>query len=476
MLNHSPIRTEIVTLPNGKSLSTIYYSIDFTIGGDDDKKQSIGDMKKQLQAALEKLTKDMAALPTTPQEPIADASLNTDDLEKVEPPKLDPQPIKVEGPKVEPQPIEPKIEPAKAMEQQKVEPPKVIEKAEPQPLQVGEIFYLQETLNRLEQAQHLWDKNEKEKAIEIYKEKDHHPVAQFHLGKYCKEKENKEQAFAYFLKAAKQRHLDAQYTAALCLLWGIGTLKDETSARNWLQHAALNGHSMAQYCLAHFFCAQKENEKFVYVEWMLKSAQGGHAEAQFDIARIYGNGLRGVEKDLKQAFEWYERASAQNHAEAQYQVGVCYRYGYGVEKNVDVVLVYYEKAAKQGLKKAYCQTGYLYDEDAREGPRDRLDNKKANKWYQKCVEEGDACRSCLCNWSFSFRANNPAKAIELITRAAAKGNVNAQFELAGWYDKGNPAMNIPRKLLLAVEYYKQAAANGHKEAQEILGAPGFISV
>ena len=46
------------------------------------------------------------------------------------------------------------------------------------------------------------------------------------------------------------------------------------------------------------------------------AAEKGDAQAQFDLAMCYRNGL-GVEKDEKQAAEWLRKAAAQGHAEAK---------------------------------------------------------------------------------------------------------------------------------------------------------------
>ena len=52
---------------------------------------------------------------------------------------------------------------------------------------------------------------------------------------------------------------------------------------------------------------------------MLKAADQGDEEAQFNLAHLYLNGL-GVYQDFNEAFNWFLKAAQQDHNEAQYHV------------------------------------------------------------------------------------------------------------------------------------------------------------
>lgn len=56
---------------------------------------------------------------------------------------------------------------------------------------------------------------------------------------------DKAKAFAFYLKAAKQGHRDAQYKTGYCYALGKGTEKDSREALKWLQAAAKQGHKNA---------------------------------------------------------------------------------------------------------------------------------------------------------------------------------------------------------------------------------------
>lgn len=53
------------------------------------------------------------------------------------------------------------------------------------------------------------------------------------------------------------------------------------------------------------------------VDWIRRAAQGGNAEAQFNLGVIYRDGMRGVSKDPAEARKWLELAAAQDYAPAR---------------------------------------------------------------------------------------------------------------------------------------------------------------
>ncbi len=78
-----------------------------------------------------------------------------------------------------------------------------------------------------------------------------------------------------------------------------------------------------------------------------RSALGGDARAQFEVAAIFAEG-RAVAQDLGAAAIWYERAAAQGYAPATYRLGNMYENGIGVAKDLGLARVWYQKAAEAG--------------------------------------------------------------------------------------------------------------------------------
>ncbi|WP_244060855.1 tetratricopeptide repeat protein, partial [Aeromonas caviae] len=63
--------------------------------------------------------------------------------------------------------------------------------------------------------------------------------------------------------------------------------------------------------------------------WWRKAAEQGNAEAQFNLAQMYGKG-KGVAQDIQQVVTWLRKAAEQGNAEAQFNLGVMYAKGQGV--------------------------------------------------------------------------------------------------------------------------------------------------
>ena len=94
--------------------------------------------------------------------------------------------------------------------------------------------------------------------------------------------EKNEEAFEYYLKAAKQGDAEAQFYLGLCYHNGDGVEKDLSEA----------------------------------VKWYRKAADQGDALAQYNLGICYDNGY-GVEKDLSEAVIWFRKAAVQGVAKAQ---------------------------------------------------------------------------------------------------------------------------------------------------------------
>ena len=86
----------------------------------------------------------------------------------------------------------------------------------------------------------------------------------------------------------------------------------------------------------------------------LKLAQSGDAEAQWQMAGYYEQGL-GVEPDQQEAIRWYRQAATSGHVEAQYKVGAFF------SSSTEEAVQWYEKAALQGHLEAQIKLGNYYN-------------------------------------------------------------------------------------------------------------------
>ena len=79
-----------------------------------------------------------------------------------------------------------------------------------------------------------------------------------------------------------------------------------------------------------------------------RKAEGGDADAQFNLALRYS--IPGSEQtvDYPKAAQWYLRAAEQGHALAQFNLGTMYAAGQGVEFDLNQAVLWFERAASQG--------------------------------------------------------------------------------------------------------------------------------
>ena len=261
---------------------------------------------------------------------------------------------------------------------------------------------------------------------------------------------------------------------------------------------AIEGDAQSQFEMAEMYA-----DDLNYTEaagWYEKAANGGHAEAQHWLGFYYAKG-RGVEHDMKKAFQLYKKSAEQGFALGYYAMGVCYTSGDGVPKNTkeavrnfnlaaelgDAELVnrvgvrfatgtfapkdeklavkWFTKAAKLGDSTAQCNLAGCY----LDGRGIKQDFKEAVKWYRKAAEQGNAeAQNNLgeCYYYGYGVTKDYTEAVKWFRKAAEKGNAVAQNYLGNCYYAGD---GIKQDYTEAVKWYRKAAEQGHAMAQSNLG-------
>lgn len=123
-------------------------------------------------------------------------------------------------------------------------------------------------------------------------------------------------------------------------------------------------------------------ENFMRIE---RAATQGEAEAQFQLALMYGGGID-VIKNLATTVLWLEKAARQGHVKAQSVLGASYLLGDGVPKNTLMAIPWLEKAAQQGDVAAQGNLGTVYLKG--DGVPQNFDF--ARSWFEKAGMSGSA--------------------------------------------------------------------------------------
>ena len=313
---------------------------------------------------------------------------------------------------------------------------------------------------------------------------------------------NYAEAIKWFTKAADKDHTKAQFMLGYCYYKGNGVTQDYKEAVKWFKLAADKGDADAQYMLG--YCYYKGNgvtqDYKEAVKWFKLAADKGDADAQFMLGECYYWG-RGVKKDRKEAVSQYSWLAEKN-TEAQFRLGYCYQHGKGTTKDLKKAISCYNSAAKKGHAGAQYILGLLYYS----GRGVTKDKKEAFKWIRSAALSGseDAFKFlkwasvlieagenylCLGKCYYEGKSVNQSfdKAFKYYCLSAKNGNAVAQYMIGniyyfgGVYEPGvyepfdgrftsfTKFTSVEKNHIEAVKWFKLAAANGHAEAQFMLG-------
>lgn len=194
-----------------------------------------------------------------------------------------------------------------------------------------------------------------------------------------------------------------------------------------------------------------------------------YPEAQFFLANCYGTGMLGLETDHEKAYHMYLQASKNNHSQGCYRVAVCNELGAGTKRDHSRALAFYRKAATLGDTAAMYKlamsllTGNL---GGSKNPKDAL------TWLRRAAEQADEDNPhSLHELGLIYeRAKenglvipDDAYAKELFTHAAQLGYTQSQFKLGHCYEFGTLGCAVDPKRSIA--WYSKAAQKGDAEAE-----------
>eukprot|EP00978_Attheya_sp_CCMP212_P012537 scaffold31315_cov49-Attheya_sp.AAC.1 len=96
------------------------------------------------------------------------------------------------------------------------------------------------------------------------------------------------------------------------------------------------------------------------VDLLIREAEAGDGMACHKVGKLYGNGDKGVTKDLKLAYPWFKRAADLGNVKGLAMAGYCLVMGGGVKRNQEHGLSYISMAAEGGSDYACLNLGMWY--------------------------------------------------------------------------------------------------------------------
>ncbi len=298
--------------------------------------------------------------------------------------------------------------------------------------------------------------------------------AQFQLGlKYLKGQDGLDldsaKACQWFLKAAEQNQVLAQYNVGICYREGSGFSKDLKRAFEWFFKSANQGDLESSYnvALAYHFGEGTQVDLTQAVTWYQKAIEKHHIPALYGLGLIYTNGNTDLPVDHPKALALYQQAAQAAYAPAQYMIGLYYEKALGgLEMNQKLAFDWYTKAADQKFKRAYLALANLY--------KSQKNWEKYFFWIQTTASEGIAEGQLALGIAFRDGMGTPINLKEAIKwfleaskQDSAQASAEAEYELGKIYLK-NTELGAPN-YTQAYKWIEESAKKGYGPAMAALG-------
>jgi len=254
-------------------------------------------------------------------------------------------------------------------------------------------------------------------------------------------------------------------------------VKNDALAIDRWKKAAMGGNISAKYQLA--LCYQEgivvEKDVVKGLSLLTEAADGGNADAQYNLGCDYYYGDHDIVVDKMKAVEYFRKAAEQGHAYAQLSLGSCYFRGEGgLHINNDEGLRLFQEAANQGDAYSQLYLGLYYASYARLhlGKDYVSDYKKAIELLKKAANQNLALAKYYLadlyeTYSADLALTSPEADLSfalqifpLYEEAADAGLAAAQYCVGVSYELGS---RIQKDWYKAIEYYAKAAKQGYKE-------------
>ncbi len=263
------------------------------------------------------------------------------------------------------------------------------------------------------------------------------PAQQLLARYFLLEDKNPEQALYWFKKAAEAGDTPAQMYCAAAYMFGLGTKKNEDTARRYFIDAAKNGNAIAQSTLGTYFIESRDqNSKKLGVIWLTKAAAQGDVAAEARLGELYINGTI-VPRDTAKGLELLVKAAKENSYLAMVALGEL-----AIKQNqLSTAKDWLTKAVSiegQGAK-AELALARLYKD-----PRLLNDPKIAFTWTLQAAQKGvPEAQSALALMYKEGKvvAADPLLAEQWQLKAKSKltekeSNISAEVQAARWLSNG----------------------------------------
>jgi uncharacterized protein len=193
-----------------------------------------------------------------------------------------------------------------------------------------------------------------------------------------------QKAFREWNAAAEAGNAEAQFDLGVLYAQGRGVQRDVAKAVSWYRKAADQGNAEAQFALGQLYSRGwgVPRDEIDALRWFQMANDPNSVGSATDWELIEGYG---VERDSQQAASWYQKAAEQGHAEAQYNLGRLYAAGKGIPRDEELAVNWIRASASQGYVPAQALFGTRYAT----GSGIAQDHRLAYLWLTLAFLHGD---------------------------------------------------------------------------------------
>ena len=168
-----------------------------------------------------------------------------------------------------------------------------------------------------------------------------------------------ERALREWKAAADAGQAEAQFDLGVLYAKGLGVKRDVPAAVGWYRKAADQGNAEAQFALGQMYSRGwgVPRDEIDAMRWFQMANDPNSIGSATDWEVIEGYG---IEQDPQQAAYWYQMAADQGHAEAQYNLGRLYASGKGVPRDEERAVNWIRASASQAYVPAQAMFGARY--------------------------------------------------------------------------------------------------------------------
>lgn len=205
-------------------------------------------------------------------------------------------------------------------------------------------------------------------------------VKKYQDAKVCLEKKDYKKASQLFLESANLGNALACYELGMMYLQGIGGNKDIKKARGMFVSGAEKGDAKSCGELANICIEEEKYDKAKEISEMGISL--GDDESYFQMARIYYEGLAGMDQNFSEAKEMLKIAIEKGNVKACNLLGWMYQQGtLATTQDIKKAKRFYEMGIERGNLISYTALAELY--------RQQENLSKAKELCQKVISLGD---------------------------------------------------------------------------------------